>query len=249
MNETIQCLELSSAAEYFKIEKAEYQRDWMEAYGHGFAYRCLPMKVANQSGWVIKSPIGFDAVYNEGKSYLESVSFKFDEPNHPANNLFSSHFGRGVITLAMPYIFRTNKDISLWVRGLPNYYKNNISFLEGIVETFWLEVTFTYNIRIIRPNEPVRFEKGEPLLFFTLYNLNPLINVETIIEPVSKYPDIVKKYNKWSEDRIVFNKNPSRGPMDWQKDYFVGKKSDGTNEETHIVNSCPHGFIKKDLTN
>ena len=57
-----------------------------------------------------------------------------------------------VVVYLLPFILKTPEPWCIWARGYPNHYKENISFLEGIVETYWLHSTFTYNIRIIEKN-------------------------------------------------------------------------------------------------
>ena len=42
---------------------ADWQRDWMNNTPHRYAYRCLPLTIANQTGWWIKNPVGFEATW------------------------------------------------------------------------------------------------------------------------------------------------------------------------------------------
>ncbi len=37
---------------------APKDRDWIDATDQKFAYRCLPLAIANQAGWVILNPAG-----------------------------------------------------------------------------------------------------------------------------------------------------------------------------------------------
>src|SRR4051812_12634224 len=43
------------------------QRAWMDATTERFAYRCLPMVIANQAGWMIENPVDFTASWNGGR--------------------------------------------------------------------------------------------------------------------------------------------------------------------------------------
>src|SRR6516164_748572 len=56
---------------------ADWQRDWMDATPSRFAYRCLPLTIANQTGWWIKNPVGFTAVWR-GRTTPGSIDFRFD---------------------------------------------------------------------------------------------------------------------------------------------------------------------------
>jgi hypothetical protein len=123
----------------------------------------------------------------------------------------------------------------MWARGYPNYYKHNVSFLEGITETFWLHSTFTYNIRLIDKNTPVRFEKGEPLMFLTCINLKELNNSTLVYKYIENDKVLHEQYNKWNISRKEFNSNKERKPEDWQKDYFKGQKADNSMTTNHLT--------------
>src|SRR5690349_7702460 len=116
-----------------------------------FAYRCLPMVMANQAGWMIGSPADFTACWNGGGK-REDVWFNFggtQSSNQFAFSVFagpienqtdiriSSHFANGIVTFQIPYLFRTPPEINLWVKGPSNYFKDGACPLEGIVETDW----------------------------------------------------------------------------------------------------------------
>src|SRR3954449_12981067 len=42
---------------------ADWRRDWMDDTPNKFAYRCLPLTIANQTGWFVYNPVGFTAVW------------------------------------------------------------------------------------------------------------------------------------------------------------------------------------------
>ena len=121
-------------------------------------YRCLPLVIANQSGWMLRSPAAFRA-YWYGGPLKEDVELQFD--GAPDNRIMS-HFGSGVVTFTVPFLFRTPPGINLWVKGPSNRIKDGIQPLEGVVETDWLASTFTMNWKITRASEWIRFEEGEP---------------------------------------------------------------------------------------
>src|ERR1041384_6747417 len=56
---------------------APWQRDWMNETYNKFAYRCLPLTIANQTGWWVYNPVGFTAVWNS-KNEPGNVGFLFD---------------------------------------------------------------------------------------------------------------------------------------------------------------------------
>jgi hypothetical protein len=84
-------------------------RDWMDTSAQRFAYRCLPLVMANQSGWLIQNPTSFTASWNGGMG-REDVIIEFDVTADPR---ILSNFGCGVLTFSLPYLFRTPHGINL----------------------------------------------------------------------------------------------------------------------------------------
>ena len=101
-----------------EIVKGEQRREWMDALPDRFAYRCLPLLIANQAGWDLLCPTGFRARWN-GKQDLDGITFKWDDEQPPT---VASHFGNGVLTFTPGYLFRTPKDHNIWVKGAPLGY-------------------------------------------------------------------------------------------------------------------------------
>jgi hypothetical protein len=89
----------------------------MDATGQRFAYRCLPLLMANQAGWLLLNSHGLRATWDGGDGTqalrLEYVS---GEPPYPA----TSHFGHGILTWHVPYLFRTPPGYNLLARGPAN---------------------------------------------------------------------------------------------------------------------------------
>ena len=53
------CYEIS--ADPITIRPAEPQRAWMDATHQQFAYRCLPLAIANAHGWEVTCVCDFEA--------------------------------------------------------------------------------------------------------------------------------------------------------------------------------------------
>jgi hypothetical protein len=73
-----------------------------------------------------------------------------------------SQFGSGIVTFSPPWLFRTSPGWDLYVKGPSNRWKSNCVPLEGVVETWWLNYTFTLNWKLVEPGT-VQFAKGESL--------------------------------------------------------------------------------------
>ena len=212
----------------FDIRPAPLERDWMEATDRRFAYRCLPLNIANGHGWEILSPAGFEAVW-DGRPAKEAVTVKPDPGEHPPA---LGHFGHGVLTFHVPALFETDTGVDLFVTGPINRPKDAIGPLSGIIETDWAPYTFTMNWLFTRPHTPVRFEKGEPFCHVFPIARAALDDVEPEARALSQSPDLKTRHEQWSESRLDFNRSlevkpPTEGNA-WQKSYFRGLGPDGT---------------------
>jgi hypothetical protein len=112
-----------------KLVPAPLERPWMDQTNQRFAYRCLPLNIANQAGWLLTCPCTFDLYWYGGDAKTD-IEFRFLDPPDPC---VSSHFGYGVVTFSLPYLFRTPPGINLWVKGPSNAPKDGIQALEGVV--------------------------------------------------------------------------------------------------------------------
>ncbi|HKI35824.1 MAG TPA: DUF6065 family protein [Gemmataceae bacterium] len=61
----IQAYEIHDPRE-MPIVCAPARREWMDAIGQHFPYRCLPLVMANQAGWLLLNPVDFPARWNGG---------------------------------------------------------------------------------------------------------------------------------------------------------------------------------------
>src|SRR6187397_394325 len=61
------------------LTTAPVDRDWMDASPQRFAYRCLPLAIANQAGWWLPSPATFTAWW-DGGPHRQSVHVEFEVP-------------------------------------------------------------------------------------------------------------------------------------------------------------------------
>jgi len=114
---------------------ADWQREWMDATPSRFAYRCLPITIANQTGLWVKNPVGFTATWR-GSSSPESIDFQFDESAEIWTRWVSNEFGAGIITWNTPFLFRTKPAGSrLLVSGPANSFKDNAHPLTAILES------------------------------------------------------------------------------------------------------------------
>jgi hypothetical protein len=208
-----------------RLVTARSDRAWMDTSDQRFAYRCVPLSIANAMGWELLTPARVVAEWNGGQE-LEDLTVTVEDPAWGGGKLASSHFGHGILTFQTGYLMRTDPGIGIWARGTPNLPKDGIAALDGIIETDWLPFTFTMNWQLTRPGRVV-FEKNEPFCFITLIEYRALEQVRPEIVPISATPEIQKEYLAWRQARLEFNaklaaEEPETVRQGWQKWYVRG---------------------------
>ncbi|MFN3945727.1 MAG: DUF6065 family protein [Allosphingosinicella sp.] len=214
-----------------RLRPAPQKRDWMDATPESFAYRCLPLAIANAHGWEVLSPCGFEARWLGGQDSSE-VEVRLDEGTDPREAAVSL-FGQGTITFHVSGIFRTPPGWNLFVGPVPNHAKDGIFPLTGVIETDWSPYSFTMNWRFTRPNHWVRFEQNEPIAFIFPVERGRVEGVVPRLRPIEEEPGLREQFEAWSASRNAFQehvqKNPPSKPSEkWQKLYYRGKRPDGS---------------------
>ena len=235
-----------------RIRPADSKREWMENTTERFAYRCLPLAIANAHGWEIGSPCGFEARWNGG-SGVEAVEIRVD-PGADPHRLPVSLFGQGTITFHVEAIIRTPPGWNLWVGGSPNNAKDGIAPLGAVIETDWSPYTFTMNWRFTRPDHWVRFEEDEPFCFFFPVQRGVLNDVEPTFRPLDDAPALRDAFADWSASRNAFQawveETRPTAPADrWQKLYYRGVNPDGSRgvadhqSKLHLAPPAANGIV------
>lgn len=146
------------------LDKPGKKRDWFTPH----FYRCLPLSIGNQYGFVVKSEFDISFIWNGGEGH-ESVSFSFYEEEEIVNTKYpriDTHFGSGIITINPPFTLRTPPGINLMTINPPNYIIPNITVMTGVIETDNIRRNFTFNLKVQIPNIEVFIPKGTPLAAF-----------------------------------------------------------------------------------
>jgi hypothetical protein len=216
------------------IRPARNRREWMNQTPGSYAYRCLPLSIANAHGWEVRCPASCEAEWNGG-SKKGDIELRFEGERA----FVESHFGNGILTFNVGVVIGTPPGYDLWVTGPANEFKDGIQAMSAVIESYWMPFTFTMNWKFTRPHLTVRFEKGEPFCFFFPIEHGLLERVNPIFEHISEYPDLQKQYKsalykrallipfeKWKE-RELKEKDRFEG---W---YIRGEMPDGTNVADH----------------
>lgn len=232
---------LPGAPALVPIVPAPRWRDWMNATTNRFANRCLPLLMANESGWVLLNPHPFEAVWNGGDSPA-SVTIEYDDARSPGSRFVESIFGHGIVTWSMPYLFRTAPGYNTLARGPANWPKDGLCALEGLVETDWATATFTMNWKFTRADHHIRFERDEPFCMIVPQRRGELESASPEICDVRTDPDTARGWQRWLEGRDQLRIKKFLGAYSqefaeygdaWEQDYFKGRTSAGEPAPEH----------------
>lgn len=112
------------------------------------------LQAATSRGWDLRCPYGFEAIWNGGPDP--------DDIEISAPGFVASRVGHGVLTFETGYQFDLKPPNDLWVRGPINHLKDGIQPLDQVIEADLLPFVGEIHWRFTRPNQAVRFERGEP---------------------------------------------------------------------------------------
>jgi uncharacterized protein DUF6065 len=208
-----------------RLRPAWRERAWMEATDRRFANRCLPLLIANQAGWFLVSDQTVRVIWTGGRS---AASLRVELLRGIPPCCAISHFGHGILTWHVPFVFRTPPGYNLLVRGPANWPKDGACALEGSVETDWSYATFTMNWQLTRRRHAVTFEAGEPIAMLVPHRRQELEAFQPELRDISSDPEIREHYEEWAEDRAWFNdllRRPGSAEQKrgWEKHYFQGR--------------------------
>lgn len=201
-----------------KVIQSPVKRDWMDNTPNKFAYRCLPLSIANQISYDCLCPSTIKATWTGDDEY-DSVKVEYLNENN--FNYAGSEFGSGILTFHVDFVVSTSENSCLFVKGPSNKFKKNINPLEAIVETHWLPFTFTFNWKFVEPGEVI-FEKDEVMFSFFPINLDYVESFETNVDYLRNDFEFKSLYQAYTDSRSQHIKNGTTQGSDWQKYYMKG---------------------------
>jgi len=179
------------------LRQARPSREWMDKSAAKYAYRCIPLTAANTMGWEYINPVTCEFSWG---GFTPDADIKvWVEQGHRWRP--RSHFGTGVVTWELPFLFRTPPGYGLVVAGPANHDKNGIAPLDGFIRTDWLPYPFTMNWRITEPNKTIRFEQGEPIARIFPYPLGLLEDFQIEVRDIAENPDFLDEFRAWAQRR------------------------------------------------
>jgi hypothetical protein len=220
------------------IVPASHERDWMSGEMQRRPYRCLPLSMANSSGWEILNEQDFTATWDGGPA-VGATKLLFALRAEQGDYHAASVFGHGIVTFFIPFLFRSPPGYNLLVRGPANVPKDGASALEGIVETDWAVATFTMNWQLTRARAVVRFEADEPICMVVPQRRGELARFRPEIRPLAWDEPLATAHSAWLTSRTRFLRTLNRELSDgqdgdgWQRHYFQGRTTTGQGAPYH----------------
>jgi hypothetical protein len=222
-----------SATENWTLSPCKGNRDWMDASQQKFAYRCLPLVMANQAGWILTCPLRLRVVW-DGSERMQGLSIDFPQGEGINAGQVRSHFGMGILTFSIPWLFRTSPGYGLWVKGPSNMPRDGLFPLEGIVETDWAPYTFTMNWKVTRPNQLIEFAVGEPIAMIVPFPLDMLESVEPAMRSMQQHPALAQDYASFHRERAEsLQRLRATSEPAWSMSYMKGRRPDGSVVQEH----------------
>ncbi|MEO7502486.1 MAG: DUF6065 family protein [Gemmatimonadaceae bacterium] len=212
-----------------RIVPANADRAWLNELPSRFGYRCLPLRLANQHGWFLLNSHTFRARWSGGVDKRD-ITIEFIDGGPPFSAV--THFGSGILTFEIPFLFRTPPGYNLYVRGPANMPKDGIAPLEGVVEADWAVATFTMNWRFTRPDEWVSFDRDEPVAMIAPVRRGDLESMSPEERRIENAPELSEAYGTWHTSRELFLVEHQLGhhtstSESWEKHYTMGTSYPG----------------------
>ena len=223
------------------------RRDWMDAVPAGYIYRCIPMLAANTMGWELLNPAETNLLW-DGGDRIENLQIDCNQ-----RGLFtaSSHFGSGIATWYVPFLFKTSPDLGLYICGPANHEQNGAQPLDAFVRADWLPFPFTVNWKMNKAGERVTFEKGQPIARIMPFPLTLIDETNLDIVSLSSDPGFKAEVSEFGRTRAAnvaaaranITKAAKDGTMPSQAGAFNSQyvKAKGSGEE----GQAPHQTIFK----
>ncbi len=152
----------------------------------------------------------------------------------------------GIVTFHTGILFTTDPDWDLYVTGIPNH-PVGFNPLTGVVETEWLQFTFTMNWKLFAPGT-INVGAGTPIC--RIFPIPHVYEIEAEIKDLSDNPELAKNFevNAMSRRTKTYEVNKSHKEgrdvgevklnnpsTEWEKHYYRGVDRDGKKQYNHQI--------------
>lgn len=219
----------SSVNEIVEPLMGNKKRDWFTPH----FYFCLPLLIANQYGFIIRSFYTWTATW-DGKDGIDATTIQIENPDPDPHQLISSHFGSGIVTIQNRFHFRTAPGMNLMTLNPPNFILPDIQNLNGVIETDNLRRDFTFNLKITTPNKQIKIHKGQPIAAilpiprYFVENFELKLDTDLFSEEIIKYERLMGAKFGYERQHLDLKKPHNAG-----RRYWKGEDADGNQFPDH----------------
>ena len=201
---------LGEQADLCPITPMKSKRDWMDASTQRFAYKCVPLVMANTSGYAIACPFNLRVRWNGSEAH-DSIEIECLDPEHAEHvpEFFASHFGSGILTFRMPWIIRSDTEgVGVEITGPPNEWIPGLYPLQGLVQAWGHASSATMNWRLMYCDTDFFIPAGYPIAFIRAVDFQLIKSLEVqVCEFKDMEPEFIEDYNGWHAQRTAVLQN------------------------------------------
>jgi hypothetical protein len=185
----------------FDLAPLPVDREWMDKTPDKHAYRCFPVTLANTIGWTVsaKEDISFvwDGIIDTTDSHVKILK---------GNNIAYTGRGQGTVSFNTGLIFRSEKDISLMVLPLPNYFITDFVPMSSVISTSFYPHDFPLAIRVLKQDKEITINAGDPIAVILPISLSRLKEESIVVENFVAPEDYNKKTKSYGDAAQEINK-------------------------------------------
>ena len=195
----------------FDLAPLPVTRDWMDATPEKHAYRCFPVTLANTIGWTLsaKEDISFiwDGIVDTTDSHVKILQ---------GEKIAYTGRGQATVSFNTGLIFRSEKDISLMVLPLPNYFIKDFTPMASVISTSFYPHDMPLAIRVLQENKEITIKAGDPIAVILPISLSRLKEESIIVEKFFPESDYYEKTKSYGDAAQEVNKTGKF--TDWYRD-------------------------------
>jgi hypothetical protein len=202
-----------------EIKQSRFNRDWMDATYNKHAYQCLPLTVANVTGWELILQQDVLVQWDGGNTVPKVLEGeKIDDRPIAIPSII------GMMSFTTGWAFNTEDGYSTWISGSPNYFVDGAVPLTASIPSYWWPDEFNMNWQITKVGEPVLFPKGMPIMHFVIYPNELLQSTEVVVENLWDKPELMAARQSYGNAKSEKMRDE---PWTWMKGIKTGLNENG----------------------
>jgi hypothetical protein len=202
-----------------EIKQSRFSRDWMDATYNKHAYQCLPLTVANVTGWELILQQDVLVQWDGGNTVPKVLEGeKLDDRPIAIPSII------GMMSFTTGWAFNTEDGYSTWISGSPNYFVDGAVPLTASIPSYWWPDEFNMNWQITKVGEPVLFPKGMPIMHFVIYPNTLLESTEIVVENLWDKPELTNARQSYGNAKSEKMRDE---PWTWMKGIKTGLDENG----------------------